>query len=66
MLRAYILRRIFLLQRSKKDGDVFMSRIITGYETWVHRYDPLTKRQSMELHHQSARKKKKIKKINKK
>jgi hypothetical protein len=42
-----------LLQRSEKEGDIFLSRIITGEETSVHHYDPLTKRQSIEWHHQS-------------
>jgi hypothetical protein len=37
-----------------KDRDVSLARIITGDETWVHHYDPLTKRQAMEWHAQSA------------
>jgi hypothetical protein len=49
------------LQRSEKDGGNFLSRIITGDETWVHHYDPLTKCQSMECHHQSSPRKKKFK-----
>jgi len=31
-----------LIQRSEKDGDAFLSRIIIGDETWIHHYDPLT------------------------
>jgi hypothetical protein len=34
--------------------------MITGDGTWVHHYDPLTKRQSMEWHYQSFPRKKKI------
>ena len=30
-----------------------MPRIDTGDETWIHYYDPLTKRQSVEWHRQS-------------
>jgi hypothetical protein len=37
-----------LLHHSEKDGDAFMSRIITSDETWVHHYNPQTKMQSME------------------
>jgi hypothetical protein len=29
----------------------FLLRIITRDETWVHHYEPLMKRQSMEWHH---------------
>jgi len=29
-----------LLQCSKKDGDAFLSNIITGDETWFHHYYP--------------------------
>ena len=38
----------------------FRSNIIIGDETWVPRYDPLTKRQSVELHNQSSPHKKKF------
>jgi hypothetical protein len=34
-----------MLQEAKSDEN-FMDQIITGYETWVYRYDPETKRQS--------------------
>ena len=47
-----------ILQRSEKHGDYFLSRIITGDETWIHLYDPLTKRQSMEWLRQSSPRKK--------
>jgi hypothetical protein len=50
-----------LIQRSEKDRDAFLSRIITGDETWVHHYDPLTNKLSMEWHHQSSPCKKKFK-----
>jgi histone-lysine N-methyltransferase SETMAR len=30
------------LQHTDKDGAVFLSRIITDDETWIHPYDPVT------------------------
>ena len=39
-------------------GEVFLSRIVTGDETWAHHYEPEKKRQSMEWHqphHQEKR-----------
>jgi hypothetical protein len=36
------------LQRTVKEGDPFLSKIITGDEAWIHHYDPLAKIQSME------------------
>ena len=35
-------------------GDASLSRIITGDEAQVQPYNPLTKSQSMEWHHQSS------------
>jgi len=40
----------------KKGGDAFRGRI-----TWVHHSNPLTKRQSMDCHHQSSTRKTKFK-----
>jgi hypothetical protein len=37
-----------LLQRTVKEGDTFLSKIITGDEPCIHHYDPLAKIQSME------------------
>jgi hypothetical protein len=48
------------LKRNEKDRHAFLSRIITGDKTCFHYYDLLTKRQSMEWHHQSSPRKKKI------
>ena len=39
------------LDRYDKEGDAFLDRIITGDETWVHRYEPESKRQIMEWTH---------------
>jgi histone-lysine N-methyltransferase SETMAR len=50
-----------LLQRNEDDRGDFLSRIIADIETWIHKYDPLTKRQSIEWHHQSSPRKKKFK-----
>lgn len=40
-----------LLDRYNNDGERFLSRIVTGDETWVHHYEPESKRQSMERKH---------------
>jgi len=37
-----------LLERTETDGTAWMSRIITGDESWVFEYDPETKRQSQQ------------------
>jgi hypothetical protein len=39
----------------------FLSRIVTGVETWVHHYEPISKRQSMEWKHPGSPTKKKFK-----
>ena len=47
-----------LLERFDAEGEAFLSRIVTGDETWAHHYQPEMKRQSIEWHHpQSPRKK---------
>ena len=43
-----------LLERYNREGDNFLKRIITGDETWVHHYEPETKRQSMQWKHTSS------------
>ena len=50
-----------LLQRFETDGEAFLSRIITGDESWVHHFAPETKRQSLEWHHPHSPHKKKFK-----
>ena len=45
------------LQRTEKERDSSLSRI-TGGETWVHYYFPLTKEHSMERQHESSPRKK--------
>lgn len=37
-----------LLERTEREGTDWMSRIVTGDESWVFEYDPETKRQSAE------------------
>jgi hypothetical protein len=50
-------RSAVLLQRSET-GDAFLSKMITGDETWVHHYNPLTIRQrNCIVSHRDARKK---------
>jgi histone-lysine N-methyltransferase SETMAR len=44
-----------------RGGEAFLSRIVTGDETWAHHYEPETKRQSMEWHHPQSPRKKKLK-----
>ena len=36
-----------LLDRYNNEGEEFLSRIVTGDETWVHHYEPESKMQSM-------------------
>jgi histone-lysine N-methyltransferase SETMAR len=49
-----------LLERFENEGDNFLTRIVTGDETWLHYYEPETKRQSMEWHHANSPQKKKF------
>ncbi|GBM81402.1 Mariner Mos1 transposase [Araneus ventricosus] len=42
------------LQRYSVEGNDFLSRIITGDETWVHRFTPETKQASMARRHTSS------------
>ncbi|GFR75980.1 mariner transposase [Elysia marginata] len=37
-----------------EEGEEFIQRIVTGDESWVHHYDPESKRQSMEYRHKSS------------
>ena len=50
-----------LLECFEKGGEDFLKKIITGDETWVHRYDPENERQSMEYHHKESPQPKKFK-----
>jgi len=50
-----------LLDRYKNEGEEFLSRIVTGDETWVHHYEPESKRQSMEWKHLGSPANKKFK-----
>ena len=50
-----------LLDRFEKEGEDFLKKIITGYETWAHHYDPDNKRQSMEYRHKESPQPKKFK-----
>lgn len=43
------------------EGDSFLNRIVTGDETWIHYYEPESKRQSMEWKHPESPAKKKFK-----
>ena len=49
------------LCRYRKEGDAFLSRIVTTDETWVFHYEPESKRRSMEWKHVSSPVKKKFK-----
>ena len=40
-----------LLDRYANEGETFLTRIVTGDETWVHHFAPESKRQSMEWKH---------------
>ena len=49
------------LDRFGNERDIFLDRIITGDETWVHHYEPESKRQSMEWKHPQSPCKEKFK-----
>ena len=49
------------LRRYRKEGDAFLSRIVTTDETWVFHYEPESKRRSLEWKHVSSPVKKKFK-----
>ena len=49
-----------LLEQSQRDK-TFFQRLITGDETWIHHYEPESKRQSMEWRHTSSPQPKKFK-----
>ena len=49
-----------ILRRYDGDGEVFLRRIVTGNESWVHFYEPERKGQSMEWRHTSSPKSKKV------
>ena len=49
------------MKRYNNEGEAFLSRIVTGDESWVHHYSPETKRQSLEWKHPSSPVKKKFK-----
>ena len=49
------------LDRYGNKQDIFLNRIITGDETWVHHYQPESKQQSMEWKHPQSPCKKKFK-----
>lgn len=49
------------LDRYVNERDNFFDRIITGDETWIHHYEPESKRQSMEWKHPNSPSKKKFK-----
>lgn len=52
------------LERYSVEGDSFLTRIVTGDETWICYASPESKRQSMEWHHaQSPNKPKKFKTV---
>ena len=50
-----------LLDRYANNGEAFLTRIVTGDETWVHHYALESKHQSMEWKHPGSRVKKKFK-----
>jgi len=58
-------KRVEICQRSldryNNEGEEFLSRIVTGDETWVHHYEPESKMQSMEWKHPDSPAKKKFK-----
>jgi histone-lysine N-methyltransferase SETMAR len=51
------------LPRYEAEGDNFLSTMVMGDETWIHYFQPETKRQSMERHHMTSPWKKNLKAI---
>ena len=49
------------LRHFRQHGDAFLSRIVTTDETWVYRYEPESKRQSMQWKHVTSPSKRKFK-----
>ena len=49
------------LQHYQDEGDDMLSRIVTGDESWVHHYEPKTKRASMQCKHSTSPAHKKFK-----
>ncbi|GFS22650.1 histone-lysine N-methyltransferase SETMAR [Elysia marginata] len=43
-----------LLKLYEEEGEGFIQRVFTGVESWVHHFDPESKRQSMEDWHKSS------------
>lgn len=43
-----------LLLRFEQEGDGFLNNIVTGDESWVHHFDPLSKRASLEYRHHGS------------
>ena len=41
----------YLLSRYEDDPEEFMDRVVTQDETWVHHFDPESKKQSMQWKH---------------
>jgi hypothetical protein len=50
-----------LLSCNQADGESFLSRIVSGDETWIHHFELETKRQAMEWHHPTFPRGKKFK-----
>ena len=42
------------LARYREESDNFLQQIVTGNETWIHHYEPETKRQSRQWKHPSS------------
>src|SRR5271157_5799950 len=42
------------LKLMQLNWNLFMQRVVTGDETWIHHYDPETKQQSMQWKHSSS------------
>jgi len=42
------------LARYHEEGDNFLQQIFTGDETWMHHYEPESKRQSLQWKHPSS------------
>ena len=53
----------YLLSRYEDDPEEFMDRVVTQDETWVHHFDPESKKQSMQWKHPGSPPPKKFKRV---
>ena len=56
-------RKTIASEHFQLEGEAFLEKIVTDDETWVHFFEPESKRQSMEWYHTTSLRKKKFKTV---